>query len=119
MSKINNKDFTLIDFINNIGKLENENDSFEVTKIVRKGEESKYSSFLKWETSQLDEEEGICPKNCYNCHSPNQNDEDYECKKILLKYYVTQHSTTMEGDSYAGTLVFPLKDHYVFVDYSC
>lgn len=117
MDKINNKEFTLCDFMNNMHKLEESHDSWNIIKVLNRSELNKDEKFLKWETSSHDSDEGICPKNCYNCQIPD--DEDYECIKIELNYYVEQWTVGMEVDSYQGTLVYPLKEHFVFVEYSC
>ena len=114
---IDNKEFTLCDFMNNIGKIETLFDSYRVTNVLNRAEVDLNEKFLKWETSSHDSDEGICPEGCYNCQIPD--DEDYECTKIELNYYVKQWTVGIEGDSYRGALVYPLKEHFVFVDYSC
>lgn len=116
---INNKEVTLCDFINQLYKISEGYDHYRVTKIINR-KDLKDEKFLKWETSSHDSDEALCPLDCYNCHIPDPDDEEnYECNKIELNYYVSQWTTNMDGDSYQGNLVYPLKDHYVFVDYNC
>jgi hypothetical protein len=116
---ISNDNVTLCDFINHIDTLKKYNDCYEVVKILEKEKFNKHTEgdFLKWETCYHDNEENICPNDCCECMVPDGI--DYECRKIELKYYVQQFTDGIEGDSFHGTLVYPLEDHYVFVEYSC
>ncbi len=118
MNIIENKDISLCDFINNIEKIKESQDKFEVTKVIKNQNMHMKYNFFKWATAQHDADEGLCPIDCCNCMCDDDG-EGYDCRKIELNYYVEQWSTTMEGDSYSGNLVYPLKDYYIFVSFSC
>lgn len=114
---IENKGISLVDFINNIESISEGHDRYEVQKVIKKEEIQTDERFFKWTTASHDEDQSFCPKDCHNCMIVD--DMDYDCIKIGLNYYVNQWTTNMDGDSYAGDLVYPLDDYYVFVSYEC
>jgi len=111
-----NEEITLCDFINNISNMQGCHNRYDVEKIIKVEDVESSDNFFKWDTASHDDEISFCPKGCHNCCSI---DDDYECNKIELNYYVEQWTTNMDGDSYSGNLVYPLKDYYVFVSYDC